>query len=295
MIIGLEEITENLLRSGVCRGDVLLLSADLGNIGLVGSTRAGESRRNVIKTLLDFVGPDGTIVTVTFTKSFLFHYNFDKSYVFTPNTPSTAGGLARGFLEHPNVVRSTHPTCSFAAIGKMAKHILLGHNAEASAYDPIGKVIELNGKVMLVGCADYKNGLHVVHYAQQVLGLSKQNILSRKIGVQYSENGAVKLFKQVDLGGCSRGFYKFYGDFVANNILSVGHVGKAYSVLAPAQQAFEIVLDRLKEDPTYALCHNKDCFSCRGCWKYNKREWPAFYGYHAWKKIFSKRNIDETN
>jgi aminoglycoside 3-N-acetyltransferase len=294
MIIGSEKIQEDLFKLGIDRGDVLLLSADVGSIGLIGSSRSGEIRRNLISALLDVVGEDGTIVTVAFTKSFNLYHKFDDRYVFKSTTPSTAGALARAFLEHPEVVRSHHPTCSFAAIGKKAKEILGNHGPEANPYDPVGKVIELKGKVMLVGCADYKNGLHIIHYAQQFLGLSRQNIFANKMGVLYEENGDVKLFRQKDFGGCSRGFYKFYGDLIVQNILSVGYIGKAYSVLAPGKESFDCVVERLSEDPTYALCEHPDCFSCRGCWKYNKSDWAAYYGFYLWKNLFSKNIEDAT-
>jgi aminoglycoside N3'-acetyltransferase len=229
--------------------------------------------------LLDAVGAEGTIVTNSFTMSFYLS-KIDKNYIFDRNTPPYSGVLAKLFLSNPFCIRSEHPTNSFVAIGKNAELILSNHNKTESSYYPLQKIMELNGKHMLLGCVDDQNGLASVHLAQEMLGLTKKSILSNKLGVYFKEEDRISLFKRKDLGGCSRGFYKFYNQFVINNILRCGYYGDAYSVITDAKASFDIVYKILEKNPRYALCNDPHCFSCRGTWLYNKRDMPLYYLSH---------------
>jgi hypothetical protein len=119
--------------------------------------------------------------------------------------------------------------------------------------------------------------LAAIHHAQERLGLSKRSVLSGRIGVYYRENDKINLFRRYDMGGCSRGFYKFYNELVINNVLQTGYFGDAYSVFADARTSFDVVYKILEKNPRFALCDDPDCFSCRGTWFYNKRDMPGYY------------------
>ena len=266
-----QSLTLDLKKIGICKGDTLFLAADLSNIGLI----EGNIKKVILNSLLDAVGEDGTIITNSFTKYFLIS-KIDKNYIFNEKTPSNAGALANLMLKHPNSLRSKHPSNSFVAIGKQASYILDGHDEKSTSYFPLNRISELGGKHMLLGCVDKSNGLGVIHQAQEALGLTKRNILRNRVGVYFEKNGKIELFKRKDLGGCSKGFYKFYNLFVLNNVLKTGYIGDAYSVLVDSKEAFEIVYETLKENPRFTICDDKNC-SCRGKLLYNKRAMPYFY------------------
>ena len=157
---------------GVQKGDVILLKGDLTEIGMVGgSPRA--SLDLVFKVLWDAIGgeQEGTLITSAFTDSFFRWVKTD--YVFDEKSPSKGGGaITKYFLQHPAHLRSKHPTNSFVAIGKHAKFLTDGHDETAGQYDPVGKVIELNGRALSLGTVADPPDFMTGHYAQQQAGLT---------------------------------------------------------------------------------------------------------------------------
>jgi aminoglycoside N3'-acetyltransferase len=267
-----DSLVNDLEALGVNKGDVLLVRADLGKVGKV-KGRIGET---IINALLTAVGIEGTIIALSFTKTFLLQ-KIDKKYVFDNNTVPITGALAKLFLKHPSSIRSRHPSNSFVAIGRYASELLEGHDENSLSFSPIEKLLQLNGKMILIGCVDTSPGFTTVHYAQQKLGLTSRNLLSNKIGVYFERNSQIKLFKRKDFGGCSKGFYKFYSYYINNKKLKSGRFGNANTIVIESNDAFNIEYEILKKNPRFALCDIPDCLSCRGTVLYNKRDMPLFY------------------
>jgi aminoglycoside 3-N-acetyltransferase len=275
------EVYEGLKKSletlGIERGDVVLLKADLSEIGLVaGSPKA--SRDMVFNVLWDVLGgpAEGTLITSSFTEIF---FNWQKSdYVFEASTPSKSGGaITKYFLQHPGVFRSKHPTNSFVAVGKHAPFLTEGHDETSHQYDPVGKVIELNGKALSLGTVAAPPDFMTGHYAQQEAGLTARTILKYLTGVKYKKGNEVKTFKVSEAGGCSRGHYLVYAHYVTSKKLRTAYFGKAYSISMPAKDAFEISLDLQRRNPRSFLCNDPACFSCRATWFWNWQDWPGYY------------------
>ena len=81
------------------------------------------------------------------------------------------GQIPELFRTFPGVLRSNHPTCSFTAIGKHAKHIVSDHslNSELGMESPLGKVYSLNGYVLLIGVGnDVNTSLHLAEYIYHI-------------------------------------------------------------------------------------------------------------------------------
>jgi len=75
-------------------------------------------------------------------------------------TPTnTMGAVAEMFRSWPGAVRSDHPARSVAAWGKHAKYLTENHDLSDIFGDtsPIGKLYELDGKVLLIGVDYDKN------------------------------------------------------------------------------------------------------------------------------------------
>ena len=267
-----EDLAQNIRHIGVKPGDTVFIRATLRNVGRI----KGSAKAEFLSALKDTVGPEGTIVTLGFTKSFPF-WRVDKDFVFSTNTPATTGALAKIFLSDPECKRSKHPACSFLAIGKNAGLIVDGHTPESQSYSPMEKLINLNAKMILVGCVSDSPGFTTVHYAQQVLGLTSRSFLKNVFQVYYKnhENRTV-LFKRADVGGCSAGFSNFYSNYISKECLQSGFVGSAYSILINARDAFDIEKELLSSNPRYALCDNPTCITCRCSWFYNKRDIPGY-------------------
>ncbi len=272
-----ETLRRDLEALGIRAGDVVLVRAKVGAIGRVHGG-LGQALRGA---LLEAVGPDGTIVSLSFTKTFPL-FRLDRSYVFRDDTPTTSGALPKLLLETPGRLRSGHPTNSFVAVGPRAAEILAGHDETSSCFLPMERIIALGGRQLVVGCVDSSPGFTTVHWAQHRLGLSTRSLLRNRVGVLYERDGQARLFRRRDIGGCSHGFSRLYADYVRTGLLRTGFVGKAYSICIDAAPAHALEEDLLRRDPTCVFCERPLCVFCRGSWLYNKRDMLSFYPRYAW-------------
>jgi aminoglycoside N3'-acetyltransferase len=260
------ELTENFKSMGIQFGDVILIRASLGAVG-----RIQGGAEAFINALLDAIGPEGTIVSLAFTEaSFIKKPKIVDA--FDLNKKSYAGALPNAMIRYDGSIRSRHPTCSYVAIGKFADEITRGHDENASAYEPIRKIIALNGKCMLVGCVGSSPGFTTTHLAEADLGLLSLYVFPKLLSTYYkTTDGEYKLFRRPDVGMCSQSFYKFYSLYVANEILTTGRIGDAYSIIAPAKKAYEIDLSTLNMNHRFNVCGSKLCLHC------NVMRWDRIY------------------
>jgi aminoglycoside 3-N-acetyltransferase len=278
-----QDLVSHLRRLGLNEGDTVLVRASLSKVGEIDGP--GKRSEKILEALLSAVGEEGTILALSFTKAFLFP-NKHPDYIFSSKTPPISGGLANVMVNWPTSIRSHHPTNSFVAIGKKAEIILQGHDERAPCFFPLEKLIELNGKMVLIGCVDESPGFSTVHLAQHHLQLSTKTIFKKLLSVRYiAKNGEIALFRKRDYPGCSMGFYRFYSQYVREGKLLTGWVGDAYSIAIKAAEAYEIEYAALKRNPKAALCFNRDCEFCRGGVYYNLSDWPGFYFRHIPKII----------
>ncbi len=280
-----ESLIEDFGRLGIQRGDVVLIRAALGSIGKI-SGGAGA----FIDALLETVGAEGTIVSLAFTEAtFLRKPKIEDA--FNIKKKSYAGALPNAMLARNDAFRSRHPMCSYVAIGRYAEQITSDHNENSPAYEPIRKILELNGKNVLIGCVSSSPGFTTTHLAEADLGMLKRlPIFSGFSSVFYEkESGGYAIFRRYDSGLCSNSFYKFYALYVKEGILSAGFVGAAYSVLVPARKSYDIEFNKLKEDEKFNICDSKYCFTC------NANRWdrinhlPGFFFRLAYKKLMAQR------
>lgn len=260
--INKELLVNDLVNLGVDKGDTILIRAGLGAIG-----RIDGGANTFIDALLDAVGPDGTIVSLAFTSA-SFLRKPRKEDAFNRNKKSYAGALPNAMLNREESFRSKHPMCSYVAIGKKAQYITSDHNEKSPAYEPVRKIIELNGKNILIGCVKSSPGFTTAHLAEADLGMLSLNIFSGFTRTYYvDESGALDIFKRKDSGLCSNSFYKFYSHYVNECILKTGYIGKAYSIIAPADKCYDIEYGILLKNKKFNICDSKDCFTCNaGRW-----------------------------
>jgi len=273
--ISIDELKSNLKALGVTYGDVLLLRAGLGAIG-----RIPGGAEAFLDALLDVVGDQGTIVSLAFTGG-SFIKKPSKAEFFHRGKKSYAGALPNAMLNRADAFRSSHPMCSYVAIGKCASTITSGHNEYSPAYEPIRKIIELNGKNMLIGCVESSPGFTTAHLAEADLGMTSLAVAPKLVSTYYqADDGSIKLFRRPDPGFCSNSFYKFYALYVKKGVLRAGHVGAAYSIIAPAKECFEIEKGVLSKDRRFNVCDSPECFMC------NAGRWDRFH--HAPAYILRK-------
>ncbi len=267
MVYTKNDIIMDLQVLGLKKGDICVVRSALKEIGPIVDKRSTI----ILDALLDVVGPQGTIVTLTFTKHYPLPIDpINSQEIFTPNSEPYSGGLPKECLSRPESKRSKHPVTSFCAIGKNSDFILQNHDEKESCYEPIGKIIEKNGKMLLIGAVNSVPGFTTVHWAQWLLGYSKQSKHKGKYGAYYyDEGGYKKLYIRNDFGGCSKGYGKFYKYYDKAGILNRGRIGNAESLLIGLKSALAIEIPLMKASPRFSLCDDPYCQSCRTSWEFS--------------------------
>lgn len=275
-----EELIKDFQNLGIQPGDVVLIRASLGAVGKISG-----GAETFVDALSDVVGVDGTIVSLAFTDS-SFIKNPKIEDAFNLKKKSYAGALPNSMISRFGSLRSSHPTCSYVAIGKHAKYIVEDHDERSPAYEPVRKIVELNGKNVLVGCVATSPGFTTTHLAESDLGHLQTLPVFPWLNktYYYDKNGDIKIFKRKDPGLCSNSFYKFYSLYVKNGILQTGNIGGAYSIIAPAKECFEIERQTLSTDKKFNICGSKDCWTC------NARRWDRIHYAPIFilRKLFNK-------
>lgn len=276
------DIFEQLKSIGLFPGDILLLKANLSRIGVV----SRNAKYGFFDTLIEYLGPNGTLIVPTFTKTYFLPFFNKNTKIFTKETLANTGGLSKIILEK-NSFRSSHPTNSFAGIGKHAHKILKDHTEESHSFAPIEKIIDMNGKGLIIGCLKSSPGHLTAHLAQYHLGQSTQNLFRSLAGATYYKNNKLKVFLRRDFGGHAAGAIKFYDHYEKDNAIKYGKIGNADSGISDLCKVYNIEKKLLKKDPKYILCNDPICFSCRATWRYNLKDIPRYFfakSIHVLKK-----------
>lgn len=282
MMYSLSDLTNDVLKMGVKKGDTLLIRADLGSIGKLET----KQREDYVNFLLDAVGEDGTIVGLSFTSGFFIKGS--KNVVFDGATKSYTGAFANTMLKHEKSIRSMHPTNSYVAIGKHAEYITKNHDETSGAYEPIRKIIELNGKMILIGCVKSSPGFTTTHLAEVDLGLNKRIIFPSFDRAYYKKNNELMLFKRKDAGSCSSTFYRFYGYYVKEGLLIQNYIGSAYSIMINAKESYKLELKVLADNPKITICDNQECMLCRARRWDNIKDIPFYVFRYISRKMTRK-------
>jgi len=175
---------------GLKEGSIIIVHSSLSKMGW---TVGGQVA--VIDALMDVITPKGTLIMPTFTSG-----NTEPSEWQYPPVPEEwwsiirkcipafhpdkiptrgMGSISETFRKYPNVIRSNHPTTSFAAWGKHAKNIIKNHPLEndLGIDSPLGKIYKLNGQVLLLGVPHLNNSsLHLAEYLCEYPGKKYVNI-----------------------------------------------------------------------------------------------------------------------
>ncbi|MGD8239872.1 MAG: AAC(3) family N-acetyltransferase [Armatimonadota bacterium] len=154
-----DDIVAGLRDMGLRPGHLLQVHSSLSAFGHVDGG-AGA----VIGGLLETVAPDGTVMMPSF--------NHGRADVFDINeSVCTNGIIPDTFWRRPEARRSMHPTHPYAAIGPLAEFLMSEH-LDILTFDarcPLGKLIQLGGHIVLLGCGMRANtAAHVAETMAQV-------------------------------------------------------------------------------------------------------------------------------
>jgi aminoglycoside 3-N-acetyltransferase len=280
-----QKIKIQLRQLGLIEGDVIFIAADLMRVGYFNKNR-DQTLDDWMKILLEVVGRDGTLVIPAFTK-FFYRFKKDKNIIFDSTSETTSGALSAAFQKNPNVLRSKHPTNSCFAIGKMANYIVDGHDEKSTSYTPFMRVVELQGKNLMIGAlSDERLSPMTIHCAQEYLGITKQHCLAGLLQTYYTTPArTTELFTRWDIGGCTAGGFKTLGHHIIGDAMSLGKVGNATAAYIDCKKSFEIFVKILREEPNLLRCKDKTCTTCYGS---PIKKHPIFWLKKVLTKLISK-------
>lgn len=230
-----DTIHNDLLNLGIKAGDILLVHSSLSSIGWVcGAAQA------VLIALQQVISETGTLIMPAHSGA-----NSDPAEWKNPPVPKEwlesiyksmpafdvnltqtrgMGSIAELFRTLPQVFRSTHPQVSFVVQGKFAKDITNNHRLtpQFGMESPLGKMYELNAKVLLLGVG--YDSCTCFHLAEAL----NEKMPTRKMGAAIIENNKRiwKWFEDFDYNS-EDDFEKLGNAFEETSNVVIGKVGKA--------------------------------------------------------------------
>jgi len=118
----------------------------------------------IVEALSESVGPDGTLLMMTDTRSFAKTGRFDMAQ------PSETGLLTETFRQCEDVSRSVVPMVSFAAKGPRADTYLQTYHSHLDPTAPLTRLLDNDGHILLMGVDYVKCTLY--HLAEERRGSS---------------------------------------------------------------------------------------------------------------------------
>ena len=231
-------VTEQLRALGVKAGGVLLVHTSFRAVRPIEGGPLG-----LIEALRETLGPNGTLVMPSMTD--------DDDAPFDPATSRSApdlGVVADTFWRLPGVARSNHPS-AFAAIGQHAAAITADPLPIPPhiAASPVGRVHDLDGQVLLLGCGHSENT--TLHLAEILAGVPYRvpkhcTVLGdgRPVRIGYGENDH-----------CCERFARADDWLRSRRLQAEGRVGHADARLARAQDIVNVAVESLTRDPLLFL------------------------------------------
>ena len=143
-----KDIKKSYKKAGVSKGKVVFLESDLASLGRYETMEKNAITSSHLRTLMELVGKDGTIVVPTDSISLCntnTPFNLEK-------TPSEMGIFSEYIRQQKKAVRSFHPFISFTAIGKGACQICKSTSRHAFGPEtPMARMIDKNALFLIIG------------------------------------------------------------------------------------------------------------------------------------------------
>ncbi len=258
-------IKRDLINLGLKEGDIVLVHSSMSKIGWV----CGDEL-TIVQALLDVVGQNGTIVMPAHTGG---NTNPDSwSHPPVPetwrepirrtmpeysinNTPTRGmGKIAECFRNYEGTVRSNHPQFSFCANGRYKNEIVEKHDLTYALgmNSPLGKLFELNAKVLLLGVG-YSN-CTCMHVAETLVG--KPNLVKKGSAINLNGNREWVWYDDIDYNSdCFDEIGMLYEK--KHNDVVYGHVGGANCRVLNLKNIVNFTKDFLEENNNLNLSYKK--------------------------------------
>jgi aminoglycoside 3-N-acetyltransferase len=239
------------------RGNHVVVHAALASFGLVDG-----GARGVCEALVEAVGDGGTVVMPAFTyvetlNAAVAGIGRPRPVAFHPELPVSrvVGEIAESFRHLPGVLRSSHPTHSFAAWGRQAREVL-STQRDNNPLGPLKKLNVVQGQVLLLG-----EGLPVVTAISLAEERSSLPYLGRCTAVRINAAGYDERVVLENVPGCGAAFIKLEDRLDPSKVRSAPMPqGTARKI--PIRYLVNLATKMLEADPRVFICDDAGCASC---------------------------------
>ena len=248
-----KEIQIALDNVGISNGQMIMVHSDLTRIGWVANA---NSRIDILefyfKSIMDQIGPEGTVVVLTCTESFArdgvaFHHE---------ESPSEQGVLSEFIRTKDNSVRSMHPLFSVAALG-VKSELICGAGICNTGFgygSPFHKLYETDAKILCIG-VDLLS-MTFIHHVEQMYGVpygytkewDNQVYRSGKI----SKERFFAFVRYLD-AGIDYNFSEMQELLLKIGLAKTSPLGLGAVWAVSARDVFDIGIEQLKKDPFFFL------------------------------------------
>lgn len=230
-----EEIKKILKKSGLKKGDIVLLHSSYAAIGNVEG--GGDS---VVDAFVETLGKDGTLVVPVF---------------------GSLGILTELVSKRLDAVKSVHPKAGVAAIGKDAETICAKHWEPDIAHaedTPYTRIADMGGYICLMGVDQDRNTtLHTVEELLRLPYLKESSVSTFQTPDGKTVSKSWKFFP-----GPHRDFIQLDNIFRENGRMKTFMIGNAVTRLIKSRDMIDITVETGRINPAFALCSNPNCADC---------------------------------
>lgn len=236
-------LADDLSAIGLADGDAVLVHAALRQVGqIVGGPDA------IIDALRDVIGPAGTILGYC---DWQLEDEMRDDPAMRPHIPAFDPERSRSIRDNgywpealrttPGALRSGSPGASMAALGGEAEWFTADHALDYGygPQSPLGKLVEAKGKVLMLGAP--LDTMTLLHHAEHLADFPNKRILRYEAPILVDGETMWRWFEEFDTGEVPDGlpddyFATIVGEFLATGRGKRGKIGKASSVLVPADE-----------------------------------------------------------
>lgn len=245
-----QSIADDLRQWGLTPGAIALVHSSLSSLGWVCGGAVA-----VVQALMDVVTETGTLVMPTHSGDYSDPIEWqnppvpdswqstirETMPVFDPSVTPTRnmGRIVEVFRTWSGVLRSSHPTVSFAAWGQKAKAIIENHSLDNSLGEqsPLARLYDLNAWVLLLGVNyDCSTCFHLAEYRA-----GKAEKVQRGAPMIEAGQRIWKIYEDIDFN--SDCFAKLGQDFEREGHVIIANVGSAQARLFPIRSAVDFAIN----------------------------------------------------
>lgn len=254
----IEELVQVLQDAGIRPGDLVSVHSSLFMLGRLQGHPVREAPRLIAETLIDYLGPEGTLAVPAFNFGFCRGEPFDRQ-----NTPSDrVGQLSEYVRQLPRSIRSPHPMQSIAVVGRLAEEICA--NDTSASFDPgsaFDQLINYDAWLLLLG-VDIQ-WASVAHYAEQKAEVPYRywkSFTSTYIDEGHAEERTYTMFVR-DLGDGERPRPKLDFAIIGEGLKEAGllhetKLGSGVVNVCKYRDLVDVAMDKITADP-YCLVENE--------------------------------------